>query len=390
MELSLVARFVPLLMASVILPVAGCDSSAERIGAAHLDSLTGDSTGGHANPITPMSDDELRNEVDDVLEFTLRERLLNTSQHHAWQILHGVLAYQRQFPVRIGLDGPIESTVAYMQRGGRIEGWEVEPGDLLDAATGRRGLRAKMDPGTKSGQGHHDQWLAILAQCGIQPNENFHLASGQFTMADFVQQVQRDVWRNSEAEWSWTLIGLTAYLPTSASWQAGDGETWSIEKLVEAEALQDIDNSSCGGTHRLIGLATALNHHLSQGGELKGPWESADRLIQNAVQIAQETQNADGGFSTNYFARGGVSPDLADVIRTTGHTLEFLSIGMDSRRLREPWVRQAALRLCDAFNKTRGLPLECGALYHAAHGLALYRHRVLGPRPNPAAEIPGS
>ena len=35
--------------------------------------------------------------------------------------------------------------------------------------------------------------------------------------------------------------------------------------------------------------------------------------------------------------------------------------------------------MCDLFRKTEKLPLECGALYHAAHGLVLYRERVFGP-----------
>jgi hypothetical protein len=37
--------------------------------------------------------------------------------------------------------------------------------------------------------------------------------------------------------------------------------------------------------------------------------------------------------------------------------------------------------LCDQFKRTRPIDLECGALYHAAHGLQLYRARRFGPRP---------
>jgi hypothetical protein len=37
-------------------------------------------------------------------------------------------------------------------------------------------------------------------------------------------------------------------------------------------------------------------------------------------------------------------------------------------------------RLCAIFRKTREIDLECGALYHAAHGLSLYREKVYGPR----------
>ena len=36
-----------------------------------------------------------------------------------------------------------------------------------------------------------------------------------------------------EREYSWTLIALNRYLPTDATWTASDGQTWSIERLVE-------------------------------------------------------------------------------------------------------------------------------------------------------------
>ena len=330
-------------------------------------------------------DDELRQQLDEVLQSTLQNRRLNTEDHAAWQILHGALAYQRGFPLQIDRDGPTVSAVEHILNGGRMQGWDARPGDVLDAKTGRRGLRAIMEPGSKSGQGHSDQWLAVLAQCGLPPEQTIRLGDATCTMADYVAQVQRDVPRNIEREWSWTLIGLTAYLPTTATWTANDGQQWSIQRLVQLEADQETDSGACGGTHRLIGLAMALNHHLDQGGTLEGPWTRAEETIQHYIHVAKQLQNPDGSFSTNYFARGGRSPDLADAIGTTGHTLEFLAIAMTKKQLAEPWVRRAAFRLCDVFRKTRDVPLECGALYHAAHGLVLYRHRMFGPRTYSAA-----
>jgi hypothetical protein len=335
-------------------------------------------------------DDHLRRQLDEVLEYTLRNRTLNTEDHAAWQILHGALAYQREFPLQIGRDGPTVSAVDHLLGGGAISGWEVRPADVLDPDTGRRGLRAVLDPGSKAGQGHADQWLAVLAQCGLSSQQTIRVGQTLFTMSDYVAQVQRDVPRNVDREWSWTLIGLTTYLPTSATWTAGDGTEWSIERLVQLETEQDVDTSTCGGTHRLIGLAMALNRHLDQGGDPVGPWSRADERIKQGVHMARQLQNSDGSFSTNYFARGGSSPDLADAIRTTGHTLEFLTIAMTDQQLNEPWVRRAALRLCDVFRKTKQMPLECGALYHAAHGLVLYRERLFGPRTYSKDQRPGT
>jgi len=337
------------------------------------------------NSLPTVSDDEMRRQLDEVLEYTLRGRTLNTQDHAAWQILHGVLAYQREFPLRAGRDRHTVQAVDYVLGGGEMDGWDMRPGDVLDSNTQRRGLRAVLEPGSKAGQGHYDQWLAVLAQCGLSPEQEIRVADGTYSMADFVAQVQRDAPRNVDREWSWTLIGLTAYLSTSAKWTAGDGSQWSIEQLVQLEAEQEIAGSTCGGTHRLIGLAMALNRHLDQGGTLADPWTLADKKIKQGIETSRLLQNPDGSFSTNYFARGGRSPDVAEAIRTTGHTLEFLAIAMTDEQLAQPWVHRAALRLCDVFRKTKEMPLECGALYHAAHGLVLYRERRFGPRTYAAA-----
>ncbi len=51
----------------------------------------------------------------------------------------------------------------------------------------------------------------------------------------------------------------------------------------------------------------------------------------------------------------------------------------DDERLAEPWVGRAVERLVSLMEQTADLDVECGGLYHAAHGLALYRHRICAP-----------
>ncbi len=322
--------------------------------------------------------DLLEEKLDGVLDFTLQKRRLNVQDHGAWQIMHGVLAYQHEFPVQVGRDRQSVSAVDYVLNGGTMRGWSVQPGDQLE--NGRRGLRAVVEPGSKKGQGHADQWLAVLAQCGLAPDQTIKVGPDEYNMTDFLQQVQRDAPRNLNEEWSWTLIGLTSYLPTDSTWVANDGQTWSIERLVEGELDQDIYNSACGGTHRLIGVAMALNQHLANGGKLTGVWQRADETLQKAIDDARRWQNPNGSLSTNYFRRPGTSPDLAIGLGTTGHVLEFLVLTMNNEQLAEPWVTRATDHLCDLCNQTREVQLECGALYHAIHGLVLYRDRVFGPR----------
>ncbi|MCH5375953.1 MAG: ADP-ribosylation factor-directed GTPase activating protein isoform b, partial [Planctomycetes bacterium] len=242
----------------------------------------------------------LRAAVDEALNWTCENRHLNLQEHAAWQILHGVLTYKRAFMVAKEPGGELVSAVDHVLAGGAMNGWTMRPGVVLDAATDRRGLIAEMEPGSKTGQGHADQWLAILAQCDLPPTQTIVVGDRVFTMEDFVRQVQWDVPRNVNQEYSWTLIGLTTYLPTTATWTAQDDKTWSIERLVDLETRQELATSACGGTHRLIGLSMALNRHLAEGHPIEAVWAEANKRIQDGIDAARRYQNEDGSFSSNY------------------------------------------------------------------------------------------
>ncbi|MCA9172630.1 MAG: hypothetical protein KDB23_33425, partial [Planctomycetales bacterium] len=140
---------------------------------------------------TVVTADALRDQIDRTLAATLQNRQLNTDDHGAWQILHGALTYRQGFPVRIGRTGPFSPALEYAMSGGRIQGWTYQPGDILDRTTNRRGLRAIVEPGTRKGQGHADQWLAILAQAQLPLEQPLKLGGADFELRDFLEQVQR-------------------------------------------------------------------------------------------------------------------------------------------------------------------------------------------------------
>ena len=335
-------------------------------------------------PTKTIDRDQLQRKLDSVLEWTYSNRHLDLEQHAAWQILHGVLAYSQDFEVQREKNGEGVPAVQHLLDGGYMNGWTTRPGEVFDAKTDQetRGLKVLVEGGSNTGQGHPDQWLAVLAQCHLPPEQKILVGGHAYTMSDWVNQVQWDIPRNLEQEYSWTLIGLTTYLATDAEWTAMDGETWSIERLMEIELEQELAASACGGTHRMIGIAMALNHHLEQhpDQELTGVWLEADKRVRETIQKAREFQNPNGSFSSNYFQRGGIAEDLARDLGATGHVLEFLALAMTREELEQPWVRRSADHLCGLFEKTREIPLECGALYHAAHGLVLYRQRIYGER----------
>lgn len=321
-----------------------------------------------------LEGDQLQQRLDETLETVFRTRTLSLQQHAAWQILHGALAYGREFPV----EGAELSAVDHLLDGGSMRGWDVEPGTPFD--NGRVGLRVNMDVGSKAGQGHPDQWFAILAQCGLPPDHPVKLGDREFQIRDLLSQIQFDIPRNLTAEYSWTLIGLTTFLPTTVEWQASDGRTWSVEALIEKELEQELSTSACGGTHRAIGLAMARNRRVIDRAPMDGVWERTQQRLDELVQRAGQLQNPNGSFSTQYFARPSTSPDLSQNLGASGHVLEFLAIALPQDRLQEPWVVRSVVYLCDLLDETSHLPLECGALYHAVHGLVLYRERLYGRR----------
>jgi len=323
------------------------------------------------------SDDELRQRVDNVLRMTLN-RHLDVNKHAAWQIIHGILGYGRALQVYD--QGQLVPAVDWLLAGGRLRGWDLRPTP--------HGVEAVLGPGDRAGMGHEDQWLAVLAQLDLEWDDPIVVAGQTYKIGDLVTQAQWDIHDGMEA--SWTLIGLSTYLPLDATWTARDGQEWNIERIMAMEAEQDLGMSACGGTHRLIGMNMTLNRYLAENdGPLTGGWAAAQEVIDNAVAKAKAYQQPDGRFSASYFQRAARSPDIAVQMSTTGHTLEFLMFALTDEELKQPWVTRGVVALCGMLERTRDLPVECGSLYHAIHGLQLYRiRRFGGPTPLEAVDAP--
>lgn len=346
-----------------------------------------------AGPETPSTksvalpgDDELRSRLDAVIEFSKNGRHLNTRDHAAWQVVHGALEFGREF--QIEHDGKLVGAIDYLLAGGKLKGWDLRKGD--------HGVIAVEEPGSKTGQGHPDQWLGYLSQCGLKPDDKLTVGGQDFTVNDLITQAQWDLRNGMEA--TWTLMAFSTYLPMNSKWKAKDGSEWTIERIVEMEAGVDTTTRACGGTHCLYGLACALNRYKKEGGDLsKEPWKSLDHRIygyedpqtkkhvDGLIDKARKFQQPDGSLSTQFFERPGSTANLEQRIHSTGHTFEFLCVVLSDEQLKEPWVTKAALSLIDMLERTQEFAVECGALYHAVHGLDLYRARRFGPQ-QPAEE----
>ncbi|GIW98872.1 MAG: hypothetical protein KatS3mg111_2205 [Pirellulaceae bacterium] len=330
-----------------------------------------------AEPPQATAEDRAHGELTERLERVLAvgsKRILSASRHAAWQIMHGVLCYGPQ----LQLDTPDRGRVGaldYLLSGGQVQGFELMLGDLF--SDGRlRGVQAKLEPGSYQGQGHVDQWIAIMAMADIPLDTPIQLGEVQTTVEGLARQAQYDVSRNLLDEYSWTLIALTHYFPHEPRWVAwGDYEV-SWEMLVEQELRRELDTSPCGGTHRMAGLVAAVNAHRRLGLPDSPIWQAARERIERMLERVEQLRLPDGNLSAYYFAKLGASHDVHAQLASTGHLFEFCALALPEQRLREAWVAQAATAVCRLLEVTEREEVDCGALYHALRGLKIYRARI--------------
>jgi hypothetical protein len=329
----------------------------------------------------PKTDAELAARVDKAIQLTV-DRVLLQKVNNAWQVVHGILAYGNDLQLTLE-DGTKTSALRYLFGGNPLNGWDLYPAE--------KGLDAELVPGSSAEQGHPDQWIGYLSQCGVKLDDPIVVTvQGEKRTYKMRDMIERAKWKIHEGmEATWTLMAFAAYstpdyLSIDGTWQASDGKTWTMEKLVEMEANAGIQGAACGGAHRLYALAEAVKLYQKTGKPLTGGWAKADAVVKDAMQKAHEFQNPDGGFSTNMFFRGGISADVDAQINATGHVFEVLAYGLSDEELKSKWFTSAAQYLCKKIEDSQSIPVSCGGLYHGAHGLIIYRERRFG-KPTPTA-----
>jgi hypothetical protein len=193
---------------------------------------------------------------------------------------------------------------------------------------------------------------------------------------------------NPPQELSWAVIIVSEYWPPGTSWKNKNNELLDLEDMVDYELAQPIkDCPVCGGTHRLFGLTWAYHRHVEKTKNKDGKkdvWKRVEETTRQYKDLAKALQNKDGSFSTEYLrGPGNNQTDLTLRIHSTGHVFEWLALALSDEELRQPWMENAAQELCAMILTHRDQGLDGGALYHAVHGLEIYRHRVFGPTPHP-------
>lgn len=307
-----------------------------------------------------------------------RQRLLNTTDHTPWQMMHGLLGLRQDF--LINHNGQTINGLEWIKTGPMFKN---EPWFQKTS----HGGRAHPFNHPYWFEGHINQSLAILAMCNLPLETEFGTPQGPITMRDMLKNAQMTA--NAKEEVTWTLWALSTYLPPDAEWINEKGERWSIERLVLLETGKQVGGptSPCGGTHGLFALARARNVYLKTGKPLRGVWLQADQKIQKYIRTVQTQLNKDGSLSSNFYRGREYKQDFDKRMASMGHLLEFLMVALPQERLKEPWVRRAIEATANDLKNNRKAYVSCSPLYHATDALTIYLERVL-PQQHAVAQQP--
>lgn len=323
-----------------------------------------------AEPLKPLTRNQiyLRNKMRKVLSYYYRQQL-NSQEHDTWEAMHMMLAYGLHSRIKAG--GPRGESMTAI-------GWLCYNNPCnnkqLMILNDEGEIRAQYGVGL---QGHMGQFLAMLAQCNVDPSYPIRVDGKEFTIRDLIEAEKKTCYPNTEL--TFKLIALMHYLPSDAQWVNDRGETWSIEKLIEEELKQPIRGAACGGTHRLAGLSLAVRKRQARGEAVDGVWLQAKHFTDKYEQYLYRLQNSDGSFSTEWFRGPGQESDINRRCRTSGHLLEWALYHVDDEQLTSYRIVKATNYLTNLLYSNSENGWEIGPQAHALHALSIYDQRVFQP-----------
>lgn len=316
----------------------------------------------------------LRDRLRRILAFH-RAELLSAAENTATEVMHSCLAFGCDTQLyRNGSSGQKVNGITCLCWNYPCAGYE-----LLGLSEGR--VAARIGYGL---QEHPSELLAVLALSRVQATYPVRVGDDVRTVADLVEYEKLSC--RSGGDLSLKLIGLAYYLDDEPTWQDSLGEDWSLERIVAEELDQPILGAACGGTHRLMGLGCALALREKQGQPIEGQFDRARKLIDQYHDYALKVQNPDGSWGPGFLAAQRPSRNQ-DLLRSTGHVLEWLALSLPEDRLDDPRL----VRSIDYLHRLLGSgrygrnvrslsTREIGAVMHALHALVVYDERFLTPR----------
>ncbi|PQO43334.1 hypothetical protein C5Y97_00015 [Blastopirellula marina] len=295
---------------------------------------------------------------------------IDVAKENAWATMHAMLPYGVDAHVRTGgRENRSVNAIGWLCWNGKCKGY-----NLFYVERGRLGARQGVGV-----QGHHGQFLAMLAQSYVAPTYEIRVDDQTFDVEDLIE-FEKETCRPA-SELTFKLISLAYYLPVDAEWKSDDGQNWNIERLIAEELRQPVIGAACGGTHRLMGFSYAIRKRELSGLPFDGHWARAKTFIDDYHAYTFRLQNPDGSFSTEWFEGRAAKPDLQRRLQTTGHIAEWLSYSLSDEELTSPKMEKAIDYLATILEQNPRMDWSIGPLGHGLHALAIYDQRVFDTPP---------
>ena len=343
-------------------------SDGDKSDSAASDGNTGDGAGEQVKEkaeLTPRMQ-ALKTRLETVMSY-YRPRLLNTRDRGHWATMHSLIAFGVDKEIRLGgPSGRKVNAIGWIAWNGVLAGER-----LFYLSNGK--IQSRKGPGL---QGHHGQYLAIVAQSKVMADYQMKINGKEFTIADLIRREQDTCVPHSEL--SFKLIGLSHYLDSETKWKDEQGRDWSIARMVKDELGQPIIGAACGGTHRLFGLAYAVKKRVKQGHPIDGQFKRAEKFLSDYQAYTFKLQNPDGSYSTQFFAARGSDHNPAKRLETTGHIAEWLTLLLDDEQIENDRMVKSIEFLSSLLYKGRDREWKVGPLGHGLHALNMYHQRVFG------------
>jgi hypothetical protein len=310
-----------------------------------------------------------RQRIRQALEFYYN-RMLNTTEDSPWSMMHHMIAWGADAYVWVGKPGDKRvSCIGWLCANGSCENAR-----LLELKDGK--LSAKTGPGL---QGHGGQFLAMLAQARVRAEQPIRCEGEMFTVEDLIEAEKARLKPGEEL--TFKMMGLIHYLGTESTWTANNGQEWDFPRMIREEIKQPINGTTCGGTHRLMGLSYAVRRRIQEGYELDGQWARAAKYTADYREYAYALRNSDGTFSSDFFRSRGSWGDLDRKVKTNGHVLEWLVFSSPHDELEDPRLVRSIDILTQWLSQNRYYDWGKGPMAHAVRALSLYDERVYGGEP---------
>jgi hypothetical protein len=203
---------------------------------------------------------------------------------------------------------------------------------------------------------HVDQFLATCAEIGVPLGLSVATDSDSFSIGELLEASRRGF--DASQETCWSLVAFCGYFPDEAQWENRFGENCSLESIAEGILALPLESGSCGGTHKQFAMAFLL--HASPRCISADLRRRCNDYLSQSSRLLELSQLANGAWSplwansrpnaTDDRGAGPIRGD--DLVRITGHQLEWIEIAPTSLRPSSVCISRALQFLVDALKRS--------------------------------------